>query len=87
MRIKLKHKVGMLQTSKVPKENFNVIKKIIKKIKISSSCHKIVQMQKKIETKRESFDKAFNDKTSIKFYKVHHTRLYKRATWKVVTLG
>jgi len=69
MRIKLKHKVGMLQTSKVPKENFNVIKKIIKKIKISSSCHKIVQMQKKFETKRKLLIKHSMTKNLSNFIK------------------
>jgi hypothetical protein len=62
MRIKLKHKVGMLANLKSSKRKFQCYKIFYKKIKISSSCHKIVQMQKKFETKKESFDKTLNDK-------------------------
>ncbi len=44
-------------------------------------------MQKKFETRRESFDKAFNDKTSFKFYKVHHTKVVQKGDMESSDIG
>jgi hypothetical protein len=63
MRIKLKHKVGMLANLKNSKRKFQCYKIFYKKIRISSSCQQNSTNAKEIwNKKKESFDKTLNDK-------------------------